>query len=141
MLTLWKLALKSDSTYRFSAADWFESTTIASRRFWKLARDLPRKLTCILTQLRTGHIPLQKHLHRIHRADTLICPCCEQQPETVFHYLFPCPAHRRARDCFRIRVPRTQWNMSSLLTCRSTLPQLFHYIDDTKRFHHIIGDR
>ncbi|KAJ3925073.1 MAG: hypothetical protein NXY57DRAFT_873969, partial [Lentinula lateritia] len=87
-----------------------------------------------LTQLRTGHIPLQKHLHRIHQADTPICPCCKQQPETVFHYLFQCPAHRRARDHFRIRIPRTQWNMSSLLTCRSTLPQLFRYVDDTKRF-------
>ncbi|KAF8156730.1 hypothetical protein B0H34DRAFT_658337, partial [Crassisporium funariophilum] len=30
----------------------------------------------ILFQLRTGHAPLAKHLHRIGKVDTPRCPCC-----------------------------------------------------------------
>ncbi|THU94581.1 hypothetical protein K435DRAFT_591497, partial [Dendrothele bispora CBS 962.96] len=64
-----------------------------SETFKKLIADLPRKHTTILVQLCTGHIPLKRHLHRICRADTPICPCCRRHPETVQHFLLPCPAH------------------------------------------------
>ena len=57
--------------------------TAPSSEFLKLTAKLPRKLTSILTQLRTGHAPLAKHLHRIKKTDSPICPACLQETETV----------------------------------------------------------
>jgi ribonuclease HI len=54
-----------------------------SNNFLKLTANLPRKLTSILTQLRTGHAPLAKHLHRIKKADSPLCPACLQETETI----------------------------------------------------------
>ncbi|KAI0365283.1 hypothetical protein BV20DRAFT_909194, partial [Pilatotrama ljubarskyi] len=50
-----------------------------------------------LTHLRTGHAPLNDHLHRIGRADSPLCPACMTARETVIHHLIQCPACRRQR--------------------------------------------
>jgi hypothetical protein len=52
--------------------------TAPAYAFLKLTAQLPRKLTSILTQLQTGHAPLAKHLHRIKKADSPMCPSCLQ---------------------------------------------------------------
>lgn len=115
------------------------NATIASRAYWKLERELPRKLLRILTQLRTGHIPLQKHLHRIKKVESPYCPCCKRDAlETVFHYMMKCPAHRVPRERFRRRVAAKNWNIAALLTGWETLKHLFHFIGDTGIFH-IVG--
>ncbi|KAJ7717117.1 hypothetical protein DFH07DRAFT_973720 [Mycena maculata] len=38
-------------------------------------------------QLRTHHVPLAKHLFRINKHHTSVCPCCGFIDETVDHYL------------------------------------------------------
>ena len=48
---------------------------------------------CIIT----GHIGLNKHLHRINRSDTSNCPNCTDTEETVAHYISQCPAYSRIR--------------------------------------------
>ena len=48
---------------------------------------------CIIT----GHIYLNKHLHRINRSDTYNCPNCTDTEETVAHYIGQCPAYSRIR--------------------------------------------
>ena len=48
---------------------------------------------CIIT----GHIGLNKHLHRINRSDTPNCPNCIDTEETVAHYIGQCPAYSRMR--------------------------------------------
>ena len=48
---------------------------------------------CIIT----GHIGLNKHLHRINRSDTTNCPNCTDTEETVAHYIGQCPAYSRIR--------------------------------------------
>ncbi|KAJ3878611.1 hypothetical protein F5051DRAFT_292525, partial [Lentinula edodes] len=87
-----------------------------------------------LTQLRTGHIPLQRHLHRIGKADSATCPCCKHGNETVTHYLFECRAHRQARGRLQRKLANDRWSIGSLLSTKSSLPHLFRYINDTKRF-------
>ena len=42
---------------------------------------------CIIT----GHIGLNKHLHRINRSDRSNCPNCTDTEETVAHYIGQCP--------------------------------------------------
>ena len=48
---------------------------------------------CIIT----GHIGLNKHLHRINRSDTSNSPNCTDTEETVAHYISQCPANSRIR--------------------------------------------
>ncbi|KAF8231877.1 hypothetical protein L208DRAFT_1466842 [Tricholoma matsutake] len=55
--------------------------------------EMMRKHTSLLLQLRTGHIPLNKHLHWIQKAELPTCPCCHHHDETVAHYVLHCPAH------------------------------------------------
>ena len=50
-------------------------------------------ILCIIT----GHIGLNKHLHRINRSDTSNCPNCTDTEETVAHYIGQCPAYSRIR--------------------------------------------
>ncbi|KAE9407133.1 hypothetical protein BT96DRAFT_746098, partial [Gymnopus androsaceus JB14] len=87
-----------------------------------------------LTQIRTGHIPLNSHLHRIQLADSPDCPCCKRHPETVFHYLLECPAHCAPRNRLQRAVGHERFNMAALLTDSANLKHLFRFIDHTKRF-------
>jgi hypothetical protein len=47
---------------------------LPSREFVKFAVRAPRRLAAILIQLRTGHCILNKHLYRIKKSDTPLCP-------------------------------------------------------------------
>lgn len=71
--------------------------SLPSDKYRKLISSLPRKHASILTQLRTGHVPLNKHLHRIKCAESPICPKCEMENETVAHFLLMCPALEKFR--------------------------------------------
>jgi len=68
-----------------------------SNGFRKLTEGLSRAQTSILVQLRTGHIALNAYLHRITKADSPTCPSCNQDDETVHHFLFDCPTWRHER--------------------------------------------
>ena len=71
--------------------------TFTLARFRKTIDDMPKDQSAVLVQLRTGHIALNHHLHRIGKADAPTCPCCMRADETVQHFLFHCPAHAIAR--------------------------------------------
>jgi zinc-binding in reverse transcriptase len=58
-----------------------------SSKYVDLITGLPSKHASILTQLRTGHVPLAKHLFRIGKADSPVCPACQQADETIQHYI------------------------------------------------------
>jgi hypothetical protein len=72
--------------------------TTPSHKYIDLITTLPRKLASILSQLRTGHTPLAKHLHRIGKMNSPICPACQQSEETVQHFMLHCLAHQAARQ-------------------------------------------
>ncbi|KAG2040391.1 hypothetical protein BDR03DRAFT_858064, partial [Suillus americanus] len=40
-----------------------------------------------LFQLRTGHVPLNKHLFRISKSPSPICSACHQKEESVYHFM------------------------------------------------------
>jgi hypothetical protein len=67
--------------------------TAMSNKYPTLITPLPRKVTSILTQMRTEHTPLAKHFHHIGKAGSPTCPTCQQHEETVKHLLLHCPAH------------------------------------------------
>ncbi|KAJ3983256.1 hypothetical protein F5890DRAFT_1395129, partial [Lentinula detonsa] len=111
-----------------------------SRKYWKMARDLPRKLITVPTQLRTGYMPLHAHLSKIGKVNSPTCPSCRKHPETVFHYLLQCTTHRLHRTRLRRKVGQRSMSLGTLLTERTMLKHLFRYVNETKRFHHILGD-
>ena len=68
-----------------------------SNGFRKLASKLSRAQASTLIQLRSGHIPLAKHLFRISKVPSPVCPSCQSDEETVHHFLFDCPTWRHER--------------------------------------------
>jgi len=98
-------------------------------------RRLPREQATMLIQLRTGHIPLRKHLHRIGRISSPMCPTCPSQRETVHHLLMTCPAYTEERRQLESSIGRSSKSMKTLLTNPKTFPHLFRYISTTRRFN------
>lgn len=125
------LWIKSPRYNRMNKTD----PTSPSNAYIKLIANLPRRLASTLTQLRTGHAPLAKHLHRIKKADSPICPACLQSPETVHHLILHCPAHKNARERLRNKTGRRNIDIPKLLTKSDNLRALFKFISETGRFH------
>ncbi|KAJ7609383.1 hypothetical protein DFH06DRAFT_1017116, partial [Mycena polygramma] len=84
-------------------------------------------------------IPLARHLHRITKAPSPSCPLCGLHDETVDHYLHFCPAHENARRQLRATTPLASFT-SHLLSDPKLLPDLFQYVQRTRRFHSVFGD-
>jgi hypothetical protein len=99
--------------------------TLPSPNFAKQTSNMLRKHTSLLFQLRTGHVPLSMHLHRIQKAESPICPCCHNHNETVAHYVLHCPAHGPARHEMFHMAGRDARNLSKLLTTPKLFPHLF----------------
>ncbi|KDQ22207.1 hypothetical protein PLEOSDRAFT_1024267, partial [Pleurotus ostreatus PC15] len=67
----------------------------------KAVASMTRRQASIITQLLTGHAPLNKHLHKIGAVPSPMCSACSLYEETVTHYLAKCTAHRVAREALR----------------------------------------
>ncbi|KAJ7113042.1 hypothetical protein C8R44DRAFT_588862, partial [Mycena epipterygia] len=89
--------------------------------------------------LRIGHTLLSKHLHRVKRAESPVCPCCHREDETVVHYLLHCPAHTNARAEFQRVGGRDARDVRKMLTKPKLLPALFQFIERTSRFRTVFG--
>ncbi|KNZ74446.1 hypothetical protein J132_06958, partial [Termitomyces sp. J132] len=110
------------------------------RNILQTLASVPRRHASILTQLRTGHCPLNQYLHRFKKADSPICGACNQAEETVEHFLVHCEAYRTQRNTlFREADLRTA-PMSRLLSDASVVKALFQFINSTGRFRRTYGD-
>ena len=81
-----------------------------------LISSFPRKTPSIITQLHTGHIPINKYLFHIGKAPMPICPICHQSNETVLHYLLHCPAYHIPRQSLHYKIGNSNLNICHLLT-------------------------
>jgi ribonuclease HI len=113
--------------------------SVPSSKYRRLIAGLPRRQASLLTQLRTGHVPLNKHLFNIHRVDSPTCPSCHGHPETVHHFLIACAAHHRERRTLESKLGREARSLSYLLGNPKVLPHLFRYIVSTQRFAGYFG--
>ncbi|GBE89552.1 RNA-directed DNA polymerase from mobile element jockey [Sparassis crispa] len=125
--TAWK---GSERGHAFSRID----PSLPSPKFEKLVADLPRRHASLLIQLRTGHAPLNVHLHRIKCSPTKLCPACNGRPESVQHFLLSCPSYRRQRDVLTQELGRPARSLAKLLTSPRAVKPLFRYIHATGRF-------
>lgn len=136
MKRIWKDTWQASKRYRMASK---LDPSLPSDRFAQLTAKLPRKHAALLLQLRTGHIPLHYHLHRIGVTPSPLCPACDEQPETVDHYLLRCPAYERHRLALTYELGRTARSIPNLLSNASTIRPLFRYIHATGRFKHTLG--
>jgi hypothetical protein len=112
--------------------------TMPSTAYAELSQALPRRHA--LVQLRTGHAGLNRHLHKIGKTDSPLCPTCKGAEETVYHYLFRCPAYATQRKELRRTLRRASTSAATLLGRPKAMKHLFKYIHDTKRFAKTRGD-
>ena len=90
--------------------------------------------------MRTGHAPLNYHLHRITKADSALCPSCQQARETVAHLLLDCPTYEDTRARMRYKLGPGATSLQYLLTSPKALPPLFRFLHDTRRLAAPYGD-
>ncbi|CAK5270117.1 unnamed protein product [Mycena citricolor] len=101
---------------------------------------LPKTHASIMIRLRTGHLPLARHLHTIKRADSPVCPCCHREDESVRHYLLHCPAHANARGNLIRRAGRHAQDLEKLLSRPDLTRHLLRFVAQTGRFRAIFGE-
>jgi hypothetical protein len=121
---------------------WMMNTdpTSPSGKFTKLITPLLQKLASILMQLKTGHVPLAKHLHHISKTDSPTCPTCQQNEETIQHLMLHCPTHQTTRQTLQNDTKGRNINLKELFTNPKTLQALFTYIAETEWFHAAFGN-
>ncbi|KAH7918413.1 hypothetical protein BV22DRAFT_985058, partial [Leucogyrophana mollusca] len=110
----------------------------------KLVNKLPRRHTSLLFQLRSNHVPLNKHLHKIGALDvepsSPTCRACGDREETVHHFILTCPAYARQRAAMFLALPPRSRTLSSLLNNPKSVKLLFKYISSTRRFESTFGN-
>jgi len=111
-----------------------------SNKFRKMTATLSRRQKSILIQLRTEHIPLQAYLHRIGKVESPTCQQCNEEAETVSHYIRRCHAYKGQRRELMTSTGERHDISSDILGRKETVRQVLKYIADTKRFEESHGD-
>ena len=92
-------------------------------------------------QLRSGHIALNKHLHRINSSDTPLCLQCKTNvPETVHHLLFECTRYSREHHILRNNLGREALSTSHLLADKDGIRETLKFIRATNRLRNLSGE-
>ncbi|KAG1852826.1 hypothetical protein DFJ58DRAFT_612202, partial [Suillus subalutaceus] len=88
-----------------------------------------------LIDLRTGHIALNKHLHRLGKSPTMFCPHYPPVIETVYHFLLVCRQFRIEHHFLSNALGRQATSMQYFLTREElfALPHRIRFINSTER--------
>ena len=108
--------------------------------YLKIITRLSKNRASLITQLRTGHVGLNRHLHKMNRSDTPHCPNCPGIEETVLHYVIQCPAYDHLRGEMRRLGNREARCVNTLLGKPKNFPLLLRYVDGTERLKETFGD-
>ena len=112
--------------------------SLPSKAFMKLISSLRKHQAGLYTQLRTGHAPLNKHLHHFHQSDSPNClQCSDTTPKTIHHLLFICPRYDCERFIMEKEVRRRIYHMVYL---SSNVVHLLRYINETKHLAPTFGE-
>ena len=112
--------------------------SLPSDNYIHIVNQLRQNQASILTQLWTGHIPLNNTLYRIKQADSVNCPHCDNDTkETTLYYLFFCPHYNTARRDVLATTQQEKNLIAFLLGNRTGIPHLLRYVHNTRRFRPI----
>ncbi|KAG2122240.1 hypothetical protein DEU56DRAFT_746102, partial [Suillus clintonianus] len=124
---------------RYHRLQAIESATI-NKSFLKLTANCSKRLTSLLVSLRTRHIPLNKHLHRLTKVNSPHCPHCPLIDETILHFLFDCPQYKRERHILACALGRKSTSLPYLLTDSEAIPHLARFVNATRRLKPTLGE-
>lgn len=113
--------------------------SMPSGNYIKIIDKLPRNSIAILTQLRTGHAPLNNFLHKIKRSNDPTCHVCEMERETVKHLLIRCPRYDHMRLKLQQHYRQRDLLRKTLLSNPKTLKMLFEFLNEMERFKATYG--
>ena len=108
-------------------------------KFRKICDHLNRTQSSTLVQIRTGHIPLNKRLFKMGKAESDKCQTCnigrrgERPKETVEHFLFECRAHQVIRNEFLTIIRCKRPKLIEILQDIKKTKALLRYVARTKR--------
>ena len=105
-----------------------------SRDYLSLTQQLSKAQTAVLTQLRTGHVPLQGYLGHFKLVESSSCPRCQHPVESVVHLLLSCPAYEAAHLSLLRALNLQTVSLPVLLNTPATLNSLFIFLSHTGRF-------
>lgn len=102
--------------------------------------DLKKHEIAALTQLRSGHIPLNSYLHRFQQITDPSC-VCQEGIETVDHFLFVCQRFSQARARYETDIKKQGFNEQrtyrmdkKILSSPSTFKATTTFCNNTWRF-------
>ncbi|KAJ7108961.1 hypothetical protein C8R43DRAFT_905095, partial [Mycena crocata] len=93
---------------------------------------LSRRNSSLIVQLRTRMVALNAWLHKIHRADSPLCPPCHRR-EDVPHFIFFCSRFAHHRITLRTALGRKATSLGYLLTNEKGIRHLLRYVHATNR--------
>lgn len=107
-----------------------------SNKYMKLISDdrLSRADISRISQLITGHIPLNAYLERIRRVDSARCPACGHPKENVQHYILECPSYRHERWAMLKHCEGRDPKIQDILNNSKKVVPLANYIQATGLF-------
>ncbi|KAF5383227.1 hypothetical protein D9615_004786 [Tricholomella constricta] len=108
--------------------------------FRRATMGLTRRQHSLVVQLRTGHAPLNQHLHRMKVVDEPKCPHCPAEDETVRHYLYQCRRYKDARTDLITRLGRDAHVAAILYRTKKGIKNLLQFVADTERLKKTFGD-
>ena len=91
-------------------------------------------------QLCTGHVPLNYFLHRISKVESLVCPACQLNNETVHHYLLECPGFTYERHSLAQATGRNSKSIRHLLGNWRAYKSVLNYVHATECFKNTHGN-
>ncbi|KAJ8588234.1 hypothetical protein M405DRAFT_264463 [Rhizopogon salebrosus TDB-379] len=113
---------------------------LLQRSFIKLTANFPKRLTSLYMSLRSQHIALNKHLHRIGKIESPHCTHCPQTEETVHHFILDCQHYQRQRHILTCALGRKASSLPYLLSDPDATPHLVRYINGTRRLKATYGE-
>jgi hypothetical protein len=111
-----------------------------SNKYTRITQGLRRSQASIVMQFRSGHIVLNKYLHRITKGDTPQCPSCRSEEESVHHYLFECLTWRHKRWNMGKKLGKTAKSLSYILSSKKGVEELLKFVGRTEQFKNTFGD-
>lgn len=109
---------------------------LSPRQLRRLLLSRRRDEMSTIVQLCTGHVPLDKHLHRINRSPSPICQRCGRAPESTRHYILECDGYTQQRHSLRVRLGRGSDRLRIILSTANGHQQLVRYVATTRRLEH-----
>ena len=110
-----------------------------SNKYQKLIAEYGRVQASMVTQLRTGHVPLNAYLHRIDKIDSPLFPHCSLDSKSVHHFLFNCRAWRAKCWCMGKVLGHEAKSLRHVLSSAKGIDELLRFLGRTEQFKVMYG--